>query len=196
MKAPVSTYRLQVRPSFDLDAAAGVVDYLHDLGADWVYLSPLLEAEAGSDHGYDVVDHCRVDPARGGPEALERAAAAARARGLGVLVDLVPNHVGVATPAAMAWWWDLLAHGRGSRFAEAFDIDWDFGGGQVRLPVLGSADDLARCASSRPTGASSCTTGITASPWHPAPPNRATTPSPCTTASTTSSWTGDAPTST
>ena len=142
MKAPVSTYRIQVRPSFDLDAVAGVVDYLHDLGADWVYLSPLLEAEAGSDHGYDVVDHSRVDPARGGAEALERAAAAARAHGMGVLADLVPNHVGVATPAAMAWWWDVLADGRGSRYAEAFDIDWDFGGGRLRLPVLGSADDL------------------------------------------------------
>jgi len=142
VKTPVSTYRLQVRPSFDLDAVAGIVEYLHDLGADWVYLSPLLESEAGSDHGYDVVDHSRVDAARGGPEALERAAAAAHAHGMGVLADLVPNHVGVATPAAMAWWWDVLANGRGSRYAEAFDIDWDFGGGRLRIPVLGSADDV------------------------------------------------------
>lgn len=143
MKAPVSTYRIQVRPSFDLDAVAEVMDYLHDLGADWVYLSPLLESEAGSDHGYDVVDHGRVDAARGGPEALERAVAAARQRGIGVLADIVPNHVGVATPAAMAWWWDVLANGRASRHAEAFDIDWDFGGGRLRIPVLGSADDVA-----------------------------------------------------
>lgn len=143
MKAPVSTYRIQVRPSFDLDAVAEVMDYLHDLGVDWVYLSPLLESEAGSDHGYDVVDHGRVDAARGGPEALQRAVAAARRRGMGVLADIVPNHVGVATPAAMAWWWDVLANGRASRHAEAFDIDWDFGGGRLRLPVLGSADDLA-----------------------------------------------------
>jgi (1->4)-alpha-D-glucan 1-alpha-D-glucosylmutase len=142
MKAPVSTYRIQVRESFDLDAVAGIADYLRDLGADWVYLSPLLEAEAGSDHGYDVVDHARVDPARGGREGLDRASAAARANGLGVIADLVPNHVGVATPAAMAWWWDVLANGRASRYAEAFDIDWDFGGGRLRLPVLGSADDL------------------------------------------------------
>ncbi|MFE6253725.1 malto-oligosyltrehalose synthase [Agromyces sp. NPDC057865] len=143
MKAPVSTYRIQVRPSFDLDAVAGIVDYLHDLGADWVYLSPLLESEAGSDHGYDVVDHSRVDAARGGPEALERAAAAAHGHGMGVLADLVPNHVGVATPAAMAWWWDVLENGRGSRYAEAFDIDWDFGGERLRIPVLGGADDFA-----------------------------------------------------
>ena len=141
-RTPVSTYRLQVRPSFDLDAVAGIVDYLHDLGADWLYLSPLLESEAGSDHGYDVVDHSRVDAARGGPEALERATAAAHEHGMGVLADLVPNHVGVATPAAMAWWWDVLANGRESRYAEAFDIDWDFGGGRLRIPVLGGAGDL------------------------------------------------------
>lgn len=140
--APVSTYRIQVRPSFDLDAVAELAGYLHDLGADWIYLSPLLEAEAGSDHGYDVVDHALVDPARGGRDGLDRAAAAARAHGMGVLVDLVPNHVGVATPAAMAWWWDVLANGRGSRYADAFDIDWEFGGGRVRLPVLGSADGV------------------------------------------------------
>jgi (1->4)-alpha-D-glucan 1-alpha-D-glucosylmutase len=143
VKAPVSTYRVQVRASFDLDAVAGIADYLQALGADWVYLSPLLEAEAGSDHGYDVVDHALVDPARGGREGLARASAAARAHGLGVLADIVPNHVGVATPAAMAWWWDVLANGQDSRYAEAFDIDWEFGGGRLRLPVLGSADDLA-----------------------------------------------------
>ncbi|WP_308798518.1 malto-oligosyltrehalose synthase [Agromyces silvae] len=143
MRTPVSTYRIQVRQAFDLDAVAAVTDYLHDLGADWVYLSPLLEAEAGSDHGYDVVDHSLVDPARGGPEALSRASAAAHALGMGVLADLVPNHVGVATPAAMAWWWDVLANGRASRYAEAFDIDWEFGAGRVRHPVLGSADDVS-----------------------------------------------------
>uniref|UniRef100_UPI001F415EC8 malto-oligosyltrehalose synthase n=1 Tax=Agromyces humi TaxID=1766800 RepID=UPI001F415EC8 len=142
MKAPVSTYRIQVRPSFDLDAVADVAGYLHELGADWVYLSPILEAEPGSDHGYDVVDHALVDPARGGADGLERAVAAARAHGMGVLIDIVPNHVGVATPSAMAWWWDVLANGRDSAHAEAFDIDWDFGGGHVRIPVLGSADDL------------------------------------------------------
>jgi (1->4)-alpha-D-glucan 1-alpha-D-glucosylmutase len=141
--APVSTYRIQVRRSFDLHAVAAVADYLRDLGADWLYLSPLLEAEAGSDHGYDVVDHSLVDPARGGREGLARAAAAAHEHGMGVLADLVPNHVGVATPAAMAWWWDVLANGRDSRYAEAFDIDWEFGGGRLRLPVLGSAGEVS-----------------------------------------------------
>jgi len=96
--APISTYRLQIRKSFDLNEAAAVVDYLAELGADWVYLSPLLTAEQGSDHGYDVTGHAAVDPDRGGPAGLEALAAAARDRGLGVLIDIVPNHMGVATP--------------------------------------------------------------------------------------------------
>jgi (1->4)-alpha-D-glucan 1-alpha-D-glucosylmutase len=136
-RTPVSTYRVQVRASFDLDAAADVIPYLRDLGVDWVYLSPLLVAEPGSDHGYDVVDHSTVDPDRGGPDALARLSAAARAAGMGVLVDIVPNHMGVATPAHNAWWWDVLLRGRESRYADAFDIDWDFAGGKLRIPVLG-----------------------------------------------------------
>ncbi|MDM4764187.1 malto-oligosyltrehalose synthase [Galbitalea sp. SE-J8] len=141
-RVPISTYRLQIRAGFDLGAAARVTDYLASLGVDWAYLSPLLAAEPGSDHGYDVVDPSRVDPERGGAEGLERFAAAARAAGLGILVDIVPNHMGVATPRNNAWWWDVLARGRASRFAEAFDIDWDFGEGRIRIPVLGGDDDL------------------------------------------------------
>jgi (1->4)-alpha-D-glucan 1-alpha-D-glucosylmutase len=139
---PVSTYRVQVTAAFDLHSVAELTDYLADLGADWVYLSPLLEAEPGSDHGYDVVSHERVDPARGGDDGLVEAARAAHAKGLGVLVDIVPNHMGVATPAKNAWWWDVLTHGRDSRYAEAFDIDWEFGGGKLRVPVLGDGDAL------------------------------------------------------
>ncbi|GAB3602098.1 malto-oligosyltrehalose synthase [Microbacterium aureliae] len=135
---PVSTYRLQIRESFDLDAARDLVPYLRDLGVDWAYLSPLLTASTGSDHGYDVVDVARVDPARGGPEALARFAAEARAAGLGILVDIVPNHMGVAVPRQNPWWWDVLTHGRDSRYAEAFDIDWDVAGGRVRIPILGA----------------------------------------------------------
>ena len=141
MRVPASTYRLQIRESFDLNTAARIAGYVHDLGADWLYLSPILKAEEGSDHGYDVVDHSLVDPARGGREGLDAASAAARALGLGVLVDIVPNHVGVATPKQSVWWWDLLTHGRQSRYAEAFDVDWEFGGGRVRIPVLGDEPD-------------------------------------------------------
>ncbi|WP_394768638.1 malto-oligosyltrehalose synthase [Lacisediminihabitans sp.] len=144
MRIPRSTYRLQIRESFDLNAAANIAEYVRDLGADWLYFSPLLTAEASSDHGYDVTDHSRIDPARGGEAGLDAASAAARSLGLGVLVDIVPNHVGVQTPHQNAWWWDLLRQGRDSRYAEAFDIDWEFGNGRLRIPVLGddSLDDL------------------------------------------------------
>ncbi|NKX52217.1 malto-oligosyltrehalose synthase, partial [Arthrobacter deserti] len=141
MRAPRSTYRLQIRPEFDLYAAADLVPYLRGLGVDWVYLSPILTAEPGSDHGYDVTDFSAVDPARGGAEGLRALSEAARAAGLGVLVDIVPNHMGVATPANNRWWWSLLAEGRDSRYAEAFDVDWDAGGGRIRLPVLGDGPD-------------------------------------------------------
>ncbi|WP_403025410.1 malto-oligosyltrehalose synthase [Salinibacterium sp. GXW1014] len=137
MPRPASSYRIQVRPGFDLEATRGILDYLDALGVDWLYLSPLLVAEEGSDHGYDVIDHSTVDPSRGGPDALADLATDAAARGMRLIVDIVPNHVGVATARANPWWWDLLTHGRDSRYAEAFDVDWDAAGGRIRLPVLG-----------------------------------------------------------
>ncbi|MER1997101.1 MAG: malto-oligosyltrehalose synthase [Arthrobacter sp.] len=146
MRAPRSTYRLQLHEGFTLHDAAALVPYLADLGADWVYLSPLLTAEQGSTHGYDVTDPSAVDPARGGPEGLKALSDAAHQAGLGVLADIVPNHMGVATPGANRWWWSVLQEGRSSRYAEAFDIDWDAGAGRLRLPVLGensgAPDDL------------------------------------------------------
>ena len=100
MRTPRSTYRLQVTPDFDLYAATRRLPYLHDLGVDWVYLSPLLQATTGPTHGYDVVDPTRVDESRGGAEGLAALSAEARRLGMGVLVDIVPNHMGVADPAA------------------------------------------------------------------------------------------------
>ncbi len=138
---PASTYRLQINASFTLQHAARLVGYLQRLGAGWVYCSPLLQSEPGSDHGYDVVDHSRTDAARGGREGLAELSGAAHAAGLGVLVDIVPNHVGVATPELSVWWWDVLARGRHSPHAAAFDIDWDAGAGRVLLPVLGDPAD-------------------------------------------------------
>lgn len=137
MRLPASTYRLQIRSAFGLDEAARVADYVRALGADWLYFSPLLRAEPGSDHGYDVVDHTQVDPERGGAAGLAHASRAARAEGLGVLIDIVPNHMGVATPSENSWWWDLLKNGRASRYASAFDVDWEAGGGRLRVPILG-----------------------------------------------------------
>jgi (1->4)-alpha-D-glucan 1-alpha-D-glucosylmutase len=140
-RVPASTYRLQISAGFTLDDAAGVLPYLQRLGVDWVYLSPLLEAEPGSDHGYDVIDPSRVDPARGGAEGLATLADAAHSLGMGILVDIVPNHVGIATLRLNRWWWDVLARGRGSEFAGYFDIDWAAAGDRVRMPVLGDDPD-------------------------------------------------------
>ncbi|WP_348790031.1 malto-oligosyltrehalose synthase [Leifsonia sp. NPDC080035] len=138
---PKSTYRLQITPGFTLRDAVQVLDHLHRLGADAVYLSPILEASAGSQHGYDVVDPTRVDAARGGPEALREFAEAAHARGMRVVADIVPNHLGVAVPHENPWWWDVLTNGADAEHARAFDIDWAFGGGRLRIPVLGDGDD-------------------------------------------------------
>jgi len=143
VRTPRNTYRLQVTEDFDLFEAARRLPYLHDLGVDWVYLSPLLAAEPGSTHGYDVVAHDRIDPARGGEEGLAALSKEARRLDMGVLVDIVPNHVGVATPVENAWWWDLLQHGQASAHAAAFDIDWPAGGGRIRIPVVGDDDQSA-----------------------------------------------------
>ncbi|MGY1670021.1 malto-oligosyltrehalose synthase [Geodermatophilus sp. SYSU D00710] len=140
---PTATYRLQVTADFTLDDAAAVVGYLADLGVSHAYSSPLLRAAAGSTHGYDTVDHAHVDESRGGRAGLDRFVAALHEHGLGLVLDLVPNHMGVADPAEAPWWWDVLRHGRDSTHAAAFDIDWDFGG-RVRIPVLGSADDVEK----------------------------------------------------
>ena len=136
---PTSTYRLQITTAFDLNEAADVVDYLCQLGVDWLYLSPILPSAAGSDHGYDVIAHDTVDPARGGPDALQHLAQVVHDSGGRLLVDIVPNHVGVADAMANAWWTDVLRHGRTSRYADAFDIDWGHGG-RLRIPVLGDED--------------------------------------------------------
>src|SRR5262245_49486131 len=142
-RVPRSTYRLQLTSEFDLFEAARRLPYLHDLGVDWVYLSPLLAAEPGSEHGYDVAVHTREDPERGGATGLEVLASVAHGLDMGVLVDIVPNHVGVASPRPATWWWDVLEHGQGSRFASYFDIDWEVGGGRLLLPVLGDGDEAA-----------------------------------------------------
>ncbi|MCW2696939.1 MAG: treY [Modestobacter sp.] len=143
-QAPASTYRLQVTADFTLDDAAAVAGYLADLGVTHAYSSPLLRSAAGSTHGYDTTDHAHIDEPRGGRAGFDRFVAALHAAHLGLVLDLVPNHMGVADAHESGWWWDLLRLGRDSAHADAFDVDWDFGGGRVRLPVLGSAEDLAK----------------------------------------------------
>lgn len=141
MNAPASTYRLQITEDFDLLEAAKTLRYLHALGVDWVYLSPVLGAGTGSEHGYDVTSHATVDPSRGRGAGLAALSTEAKRLGMGVLVDIVPNHVGVARPWENEWWWHVLTHGQDSPYASAFDIDWDFGHGKVRIPVVAD-DDL------------------------------------------------------
>lgn len=119
------------------------LDYLDALGVSHLYLSPILTAGHGSTHGYDVTDPATVSAALGGPEGLARLSAAARARGIGLIVDIVPNHVGVERPEQNPWWWDVLTHGRDSVYRSFFDIDWGLGDGRIVLPVLGSDDDVA-----------------------------------------------------
>jgi (1->4)-alpha-D-glucan 1-alpha-D-glucosylmutase len=143
-RTPAATYRLQITADFPLDDAAAVAEYLADLGVTHAYSSPLLRSAQGSTHGYDTTDHAHIDEPRGGQAGFDRFVAALHAAGLGLVLDLVPNHMGVADPRESGWWWDLLQHGRESVHADAFDVDWDFGNGKVRVPVLGSADDLSK----------------------------------------------------
>ncbi len=134
---PAATYRVQVQPAFDLPAAAGIADYLAQLGVTHFYSSPLLQAAPGSTHGYDVVDFSRVWTELGGEAGRRALVTALRAAGLALVVDIVPNHAGVRVPAANPAWWDVLRHGRESSCAGWFDIDWS--AGPLVIPVL--ADD-------------------------------------------------------
>jgi (1->4)-alpha-D-glucan 1-alpha-D-glucosylmutase len=150
MALPVlSTYRLQLRGessgfAFTFTDAENLLDYLDDLGVTHLYLSPITSAVRGSSHGYDVTDPTTISPELGGPDGLARLSAAARMRGMGLIVDIVPNHVGIDKPEQNAWWWDVLRHGRASPHAVFFDIDWDLDeDGRIVLPILGSDDDVA-----------------------------------------------------
>ncbi|OBB71183.1 malto-oligosyltrehalose synthase [Mycobacterium sp. 852014-52144_SCH5372336] len=137
-----STYRLQMRgDAFTFADAENLLDYYAALGVSHLYLSPILTAAEGSTHGYDVTDPTTVSAELGGPEGFARLSRAARDKGIGLIVDIVPNHVGVEKPRDNAWWWDVLKHGRESAYASYFDIDWDLDGGRVVVPVLGSDDD-------------------------------------------------------
>jgi (1->4)-alpha-D-glucan 1-alpha-D-glucosylmutase len=137
---PTSTYRLQVNRRFTLDDAARIIGYLGELGVGAVYLSPILQSTIGSDHGYDTTDVSQVDQDRGGAEALERLMTSTRLAGLGVIIDIVPNHLGIAHPIENPAWWDVLRLGKDSPYAPWFDIDWS--GGRIVVPVLGDDPKL------------------------------------------------------
>ncbi|NYT22364.1 malto-oligosyltrehalose synthase [Alcaligenaceae bacterium] len=143
---PRATLRLQLHAGYTLDDVRGDLPYFSRLGVSHLYLSPVSQARRASTHGYDVVDHGRVDAARGGEEALRRLAGAARRAGMGILLDIVPNHM--AADPDNAWWWDVLARGRESAWAACFDIDWDASSppGRILAPFLARpyADALRR----------------------------------------------------
>ncbi|GHG89396.1 malto-oligosyltrehalose synthase [Streptomyces lanatus] len=133
---PTATYRLQLQPAFPFGAAAAAVPYLASLGVSHLHLSPVLESVPGSGHGYDVVDHARVREELGGEEGLRALARTAREHGLGLVVDIVPNHMAMA-PRHNRALWEVLREGPKSPYARWFDIDWEAQDGQVLLPVLG-----------------------------------------------------------
>jgi (1->4)-alpha-D-glucan 1-alpha-D-glucosylmutase len=139
--APSSTYRLQITDRFTLEDAVHIVGYLHKLGVGAIYVSPLLQASNGSQHGYDVVNHLAVDVARGGAKGLQALSEAAQRAGLRLVVDIVPNHMGVADPIQNQAWWDLLRNGPDAESDAWFDVDWLAGGGRVLIPILGDNFD-------------------------------------------------------
>lgn len=133
------TYRLQLHEGFGFDDARQLVPYLSSLGVSHLYLSPILQAAKGSMHGYDVVDHTRISAELGGRESFELLAERAREFGLGVIVDIVPNHMAFVAPEYVNRpLWELLKDGRDASTAEWFDIDWKAGGGRIGLPILGA----------------------------------------------------------
>ncbi|HYI66897.1 MAG TPA: malto-oligosyltrehalose synthase [Candidatus Limnocylindrales bacterium] len=135
-RVPRATYRVQLNAGFTLDDAAALVPYLAELGISHLYTSPVLQAAPGSNHGYDVVDHSRVSAELGGAEAFERLTDALRANGMGLVLDIVPNHMAISGEENQ-WWWDVLEHGKASTFASHFDVDLD---APIVLPVLTDDD--------------------------------------------------------
>jgi (1->4)-alpha-D-glucan 1-alpha-D-glucosylmutase len=139
---PVATYRLQLTADFNFERAAEIVPYLKALGITHLYASPFMKARKGSSHGYDVVDHASLNPELGGEAGFARLSEALREHDLGLILDFVPNHVGVHF-ADNPWWLDMLEWGPASPHAGAFDIDWEQlpyrKRGGVLLPILGSS---------------------------------------------------------
>lgn len=134
---PTATYRLQFRNGMTFDRAAALVPYLKNLGISHLYASPIFTATKASTHGYDVTDANEIEPSIGGREGFERLVAELKAQGLGLIIDIVPNHM--ASSLENAWWRDVLEYGKESRYARHFDIDWSR---RLTLPFLGDTFDV------------------------------------------------------
>ena len=150
--APASTYRLQLTARFGFAEAGELADYLAALGVTHVYLSPVLQAAPGSTHGYDVVDHSRISADLGGEAAFRAMAARFRSRGLGLVLDIVPNHMAIPAPERLnRQLWSVLGEGPASPYAHWFDVDWQAQRGRLLLPILGGP--LEDCAGDLRVGA-------------------------------------------
>jgi len=152
---PASTYRLQLHPDFGFADAAGTADYLAALGVTHAYLSPILQAAPGSRHGYDVVDHSRISAELGGEAGFRAMAGQFAGRGIGLVVDVVPNHMGIPVPEYLnKQLWSVLARGKHSPYAHWFDIDWAALDDQMLLPLLARPlrDCLNELTVTTPTG--------------------------------------------
>lgn len=153
MARPITaTYRLQMRGpkadesgrSFGFSEAKALLPYLKNLGISHLYLSPIQTSMPDSNHGYDVIDPTTINEELGGIEGFRELAAATHEYGMGIVIDIVPNHLGIADPHLNKWWWDVLKNGQNSEFEYYFDIDWheDNGsGGKMGIPILGEKDD-------------------------------------------------------
>jgi len=139
-RIPQATYRLQVSAGFTFADVQAVVPYLHDLGISDVYLSPILKARPGSTHGYDICDAGQLSPELGGQAAFDALVGTLKAHKMGLLLDTVPNHMGIGHPSSNAWWTDVLENGPSSIYAAYFDIDWHPANpnlnNKVLLPIL------------------------------------------------------------
>ncbi|HEX3156064.1 MAG TPA: alpha-amylase family glycosyl hydrolase, partial [Candidatus Angelobacter sp.] len=137
---PLSTYRLQFNAGFRFENARRLIGYLHALGVSHIYSSPILKAQTGSQHGYDITDHNQLNPEVGSYEELQELVNELKNYGMGQVLDIVPNHMGIGL-GANPWWWDVLSNGRASEFAEFFDLDWEPLKPELRnkllLPILG-----------------------------------------------------------
>lgn len=139
---PRATYRVQFHADFPFGAAVPLVGYWKRLGISHLYASPIAAARQGSTHGYDVVDPTRINPELGGEAGFRDLVAALKAEGLGVIIDIVPNHLAVGH-GDNRWWLDMLADGPSSAHAHIFDVDWEARDGKILLPFLGTSYDEA-----------------------------------------------------
>lgn len=141
MGLPSATYRFQFNSHFTFDDAVKYIDYLSELGISHIYASPCLQAKPGSTHGYDVVDHSKINAELGGENGFKWFLKKLKEKGMGIIMDIVPNHMAICGPENK-WWWDVLENGPSSYYSSYFDVDWEFPpelpDNKVLLPILGN----------------------------------------------------------